>query len=369
MADQDGAITIYVSPKISPEDLERLRQQLMGVFNAPIDFQYQTSGTAAPSSPSDDSRKAKDDSKSIREALREYLSKDENKRKLITSSIKSTEVAVSASLKKGFGIVEEIYAKMKQNSPLLQAIESIFQLAMMLFFMPIGNKLGEVLIPATLELLDNVIKMWDAFEGQTLGQMFATAISQGVKLFGEYFNNIGDILIEQGGMVGNIGTLLKTLGSFIEGPGVDVLNGILSVVTFVLGNFKHFVSLWVAMKTAEITMNSLGFLGDMGANVGVGAAALITLTAAGSAFATSEGLMAGLGREKGDYVPATPGGRLRVLGEGGRGEYVIPEDKMDSFGGGSVVNNFYGYNEDQLIQKINDIISQQISQSRLRSGF
>ena len=365
MADQDGAITIYVSPKISPEDLQRLKDQLEGVFHVPIDIGYAPPG-GGPSSPSDDSRQAKDDSKSIKEVLKDYLSKDENKRKLITSSIKSTEVAVSASLKKGFGIVEEIYAKMKQNSPLLQAIESIFQLAMMLFFMPMGNKLGEILIPATLELLDNVIKMWDAFEGQTLGQMFAIATSQGVKLFGEYFNNIGDLLEEQGGMVGNIGSLLKVLGSFIEGPGVGVLNGILQAVTFVLGNFKHFVSLWVAMKAAEITMNAAGFLGEaVGVKAAVGATALVSL----AAFGTSEALMAGLGREKGDYVPATPGGRLRVLGEGGRGEYVIPEDKVDSFGGNSVVNNFYGYNEDQLIQKINDILSQQISQSRLRSGF
>lgn len=366
MADQDGAITIYVSPKISPEDIERLKEQLKGVFGTPIEIEYQTPGGIGTSSPSDDSRKAKDDSKSIKDVLKDYLSKDENKRKLTVSAIKSTEVAVSSSLKKGFGIVEEIYAKLKQNSPLLQAIESIFQLAMMLFFMPIGNKLGEVLIPATLDLLDNVIKMWDAFEGQTLGQMFATAISQGVKLFGDYFNDIGDILIEQGGMVGNIGNLLKVLGSFIEGPGVDVLNGILSAVALVLGNFKHFVSLWVAMKAAEITMNAAGFLGEaVGLKAAVGATALVSL----AAFGTSEALMAGLGREKGDYVPATPGGRLRVLGEGGRGEYVVPEDKMDSFGGSTIVNNFYGYNEDQLIQKVNDILSQNISQSRLRSGF
>ena len=388
MADQDGAITIFVSPKISPEDLERLKQQLVGAFNTPIDFQYQTGGSGT-SSPSDDSRQAKDDSKSIKDILVDYLSDDKNQRKLITSAIKSSEVAVSSSLKKGFGIVEEIYAKLKQNSPLLQAIESIFNLAMTLFFMPIGNKLGEVLIPATLELLDNVINMWDAFEGQTLGDMFTYAINYGVKLFGEYFNNIGDILIEQGGMVGSIGNLLKTLGAFIEGPGVDVLNGILSVVTFVLGNFKHFVSLWIAMKTAEISMNALGFLGDMGANVGVGAAALITLTAAGSAFSISEGVMDSMKMAEGGYVPSTPGGQLRILGEGGQGEYVIPEDKLNKLmslgdkGKGEyvipedklnktevqIVNNFYGYNEDQLIQKINDTVSQQVSQSRLRSGF
>ena len=58
-----------------------------------------------------------------------------------------------------------------------------------------------------------------------------------------------------------------------------------------------------------------------------------------------------------------------MLGEGGRGEYVIPEDKMGNVGGGTIINNFYGYNEDQLVQKVNDVVNQQVSLSRLRSGF
>src|SRR5690606_41979168 len=41
----------------------------------------------------------------------------------------------------------------------------------------------------------------------------------------------------------------------------------------------------------------------------------------------------------GGYVPATPGGRIVRLAEGGQGEYVIPESKMGWFGGPTIVVN------------------------------
>lgn len=402
----NGAITIYLSPEISEEDLGRIKEKIQQIVGGKYEFEFDVNADSNPGgSPSDDSRKSKDDSKSISQALEDYISDDKNKQKLVTSAIRSTETTISTSLKKGFGIVEDIFGRLKAASPLLQAIESLFNLAMQLFFMPLGNKLAEVLIPATLELLDNVVKMWDSFEGMTLSEMFAYAINNGVRLIGEYFSNIGDLLVDQGGLVGGIGRTLQVLGDFIQGPGVAVIEGILNVVNFVLANFKHFVSLWVAMKTAELTMDALGFLKNLGAGIGVLAGALTVLGSATASGVTSELLMAGLGNEKGGYVPATPGGQIRVLGEGGQGEYVVPEDRyrqltaaandrsskvdtrlrtlpathkdnyvirdddMSAMGGNSITLNFYGYNEDQLVQKVNDTVSQQISQSRLRSGF
>lgn len=402
----NGAITIYLSPEISEEELDRIKKKMQQILGGEYDFRVNVDADDNPGgTPSDDSRKAKDGSKSISQALKDYISDDNNKQKLVASAIKSTETAISTSLKKGFGIVEEIYGKLRSASPLLQAIESLFNLAMQLFFMPLGNKLAEVLIPATLELVDNVVKLWDSFEGMTLSEMFSYAINSGVRLIGDYFNDVGDLLVEQGGLVGGIGRTLQIIGDFIQGPGVGVIEGILNVVNFVLANFKHFVSLWVAMKTAELAMDALGFLKNLGAGIGVFAGAMAVLGSAAATGATSELLLAGLGNEKGSYVPATPGGQVRVLGEGGQGEYVVPEDKyhrlmasaqkqspaidtklrtlpdahkdnyvinedrMSSMGGSTITLNFYGYNEDQLVQKVNDTVSQQISQSRLRSGF
>lgn len=44
------------------------------------------------------------------------------------------------------------------------------------------------------------------------------------------------------------------------------------------------------------------------------------------------------GFASGGYIPARPGGTLINVGEGGKGEYVVPEDKMRTHGG-STVNN------------------------------
>jgi hypothetical protein len=40
----------------------------------------------------------------------------------------------------------------------------------------------------------------------------------------------------------------------------------------------------------------------------------------------------------GGYIPARPGGTLGILGEGGEGEYVIPESKMGAMGGGGAMH-------------------------------
>ena len=237
---------------------------------------------------------------------------------------------LNTGIKKGFGIVEDIYSRLKSASPLLQAIESMFNLAMQLFFMPLGNKLAEVLIPAVLELVDDVVAIWDSFEGKTLGDMFATAIKEGTSLLGGFFNDIGDKLIEQGGMVGQIGRLLESIGNFIENNGAQVLSSILSVVTTLLGNIKHFISLWVSLKMTEIAMQATGIWGDL-----TGTKALIALgavlTVGGASFAASEVGLSAMGLAEGGYVPAKPGGQLAVISEGGEGEYVVPESKKEAF--------------------------------------
>ncbi|HZK59393.1 MAG TPA: hypothetical protein VFC59_05940, partial [Cryobacterium sp.] len=44
------------------------------------------------------------------------------------------------------------------------------------------------------------------------------------------------------------------------------------------------------------------------------------------------------GRADGGYAPARPGGTAYTLGEGGEGEYIIPESKMGKRGGDIVIN-------------------------------
>lgn len=368
MAD-DGTLTLRVTADLVPfkEALNALLQEVTGK-KYKFDFVPGPEGGGGSGEGYADNkgtaREASEASASLKDGIKNYLKDEDNQRKLITKGINQAEKAISTSLTKGFGIVEEIYAKLKSASPLLQTIESLFNLAMTLFFMPLGNKLAEVLIPATVELLDAVVSMWDAFEGKTLGQMFEYAISNGVKLFGAYFNNIGDALEKEGGMVGKIGELMNTVGDFIQGPGIGVLNTILTVTTLVLSHLKEFISMWVAMKVAELTLSAMGNIESATLGKVVAVTAIASLVAGGAAY----GALTGMGMAEGGYVPAKPGGSVRVLGEGGKGEYVIPEDKMGGVGGSTTIN-IYGYTDRELKQIIRDTVNEQVSQSRIRGSF
>ncbi len=349
---------------VPEEQMRRLREVFQQAFSFPIEIEFSGKNSDLDQT----KRESTEGSKTVKEALKDYIKDDDNKRKLLTAGVKQAEKAISTSITKGFDIVKDIYARMKAASPLLQTIESLFNLAMTLFFMPLGNKLAEVLIPVTVDLLDNVVKLWDAFEGKTLGDMFSTAVNEGVKLFGEYFNNIGGLLKEQGGYAAEIGRLLEWIGGFIENNGATLLRGVLTATTFILAHVKEFISLWVAMKVAELAMEATGFLGQLGAKIPIATAAAVVLGSALTAGVGTQQVLTGMGLAEGGYVPAKAGGSLKVLGEGGKGEYVVPEDKIGSFGG-NVTYNIYGYTDSELKTIIKDTVNEQVSQARIRGSF
>ena len=271
-----------------------------------------------------------------------------------------------------FDFLQMIYQQLKSASPLLQTIESLFNLAVTLFFMPLGNKLAEVLLPAVLQLVDNVVDMWDAMEGMTLSQMITYMMETGVQYFAQFFNDIGDLLIEEGGTLANIGELMKTIGGLIENSG-GILNTMVSLSTFIVSHLKEIISLIVAFYAMQYTMqlasmyaNAIGH--TVFGSLGAGVAAVVGIGAITGA--TTYGVMSMYGMAEGGYVPATEGGQWRLLGEGGQGEYVIPENQINNLGG-NTTNNYYitGYTSDDVIRLIRDEVSSQISQSRIRGGF
>ena len=277
------------------------------------------------------------------------------------------------TLMKGtFGILEDIYGRLKSASPLLQTIESLFNLAMQLFFMPIGNQLAETILPATLELVDAVVDMWDKFEGKTLPEMIEYAITEGVQLIGDYFINIGESLQGGNDLLDAIGDLLVSMGEFIKNDAVGVLTALLNVMTFVLEHIKEIVSILIAMYTMNAALQILQLYatavsGSLAGMFGAG------LAVAGLASAVAGGIgyagMSVMGFADGGYVPATPGGVPAIIGEGGEGEYVIPESKMEGMG---TTNNYItinGYTSDDVVRLIRDEVSSQISLSRLKGGF
>ena len=287
--------------------------------------------------------------------------------------VMQTGIKTVTSITQGsFDFLQMIYQQLKSASPLLQTIESLFNLAVTLFFMPLGNKLAEVMLPAVLELVDNVVSMWDAMEGMSLSEMITFMMETGVQYFAQFFNDIGDTLIEQGGLLGSIGGMLKTIGGLIENSG-GILNTMVSLSTFIVSHLKEIISLIVAFYAMQYTMQ----LASMYANaigqtvfgsLGAGVAAVVGIGAITGA--TAYGVMSMYGMAEGGYVPATEGGQWRLLGEGGQGEYVIPENQINNLGG-NTTNNYYitGYTSDDVIRLIRDEVSSQISQSRIRGGF
>lgn len=275
-------------------------------------------------------------------------------------------------LKGTFGVLEDIYGRLKAASPLLQTVESLFNLAMQLFFMPMGNALAETILPATLDLVDAVVDMWDKFEGKTLPEMIDVAIKEGVQIIGDYFTNIGESLQGENELLNAIGNLLTNIGEFIKNDAVGVLTSLLNVMTFVLEHIKEIVAVLISMYTLNAALQVLqlyatavgeSFAGKFGAGLAV--AGIGSALVGGIGYGT----MGVMGFADGGYVPATPGGVPAIIGEGGEGEYIVPESRMSSMGTTYNYFQFYGLTNDELANVIDERVNKQISGARLRGSF
>jgi len=284
-------------------------------------------------------------------------------------------------VQKTFGLVEQLYAQLKKSSPLLQAIEQLFNLAWTLFFMPIGNKLGEMLIPAVIQLMDSVMEIWDAFEGMSLGEMLEYAITRGAEMLGNFIIDIGETLAGQSGLVGAIGSMLMTMGDFIKNHGAQLITLITKLMEFVLRHLKEIIATIVAFKVASMTMQVMQIYATYAASANIvdfvsgGVTGNLKATGMALGAAAAAGLIGGgvayglMSFAEGGHVDAAPGGHLAIVGEGGEGEWIIPDSKMSQIGGNTYNITIQSYSTEELTSKVQSIVSGQISASRLRSGF
>lgn len=242
---------------------------------------------------------------------------------LLNTAAEGTKMIFKGSME----LLEGIFEKMKAASPLLEAVEALFQLAMTLFFMPIGNKLGEILIPAVVELLDKVVSMWDSFEGKSLGAIVGEGIHMMVGYLGDFFNDIGDTLEAEGGMVGNIGHMLNSIGNFLESNGADVISKMVDFASLVVENFKTIASLIIGFETAYLTLEIAGAAGLFGGDLAQ--AAVATLIMGGIGFTAGEIGLSAAGFKDGGHVDPVPGGQVVRVAEEGEGEWMVPDSVMD----------------------------------------
>ena len=267
-----------------------------------------------------------------------------------------------------FDVVDGIYKEIKKSSPLLQTLESLFNLAMQLFFMPLGNKLAEVLLPAVINLVETAAKMWDELGDGNLSQIFAKAIEWGVNAIAKFFTDVGGTLKSQGGLLGSIGKMMESIGNFVKGGLLNVINAILNLTGFVIDNLKTILATIVAFKAAHLaaqiaTMYVIMHSGEKinGTSVGIGMAAA---TIAG--FAGTYGVLSSQGLADGGEIKHTPGGRLVTVAEN-EDEIIMPKSKAGM--GGNVTNNFYGYTSDDIRDMIDRSVSEKISLSYIKGGY
>lgn len=291
----------------------------------------------------------------------------QNLAKLVEQQFGKISDIMTKGIGMAFDVVDGIYKEIKKSSPLLQTLESLFNLAMQLFFMPLGNKLAEVLLPAVVNLVETAAKMWDELGDGNLSQIFSKVIEWGIKALSTFFKDIGRTLSEQGGMLGSIGSLLTTIGNFIKDHGENLIKTILDLTNFVVSNLKLIIAAIIAFKVASLTMTMIaaaaqiaGKTDVLGTTVGTGIG--LGILAGGAALITSSAA----GYADGGIVPHTPGGRLITVAEN-EDEIILPKSKATM--GGNVVNNFYGYTSEDIREMIDRSVNEKVSLSYIKGGY
>ena len=319
-----------------------------------------------------------------KDSMKESLDKAGN-------AIGSTVNAISTVIKGTFSILQDMHQRILAASPMLQAIESLFNLAVQLFFMPLGTKLATEMLPAVMQLVDSVMQIWEGFEGKSLGDIFKETIEMGAEIFGEYFNNLGDQLADEEGLLGAIGQTLQLVGNLISNNGAKILTEIVKILTFIMENLPTLIGILISFKTAQLTIAVANLIANL--TVAGAVAAITGGLAAVAAGAAVAGTISAVYAADGGYFPAKTGGTHVVLAEGGEGEYVVPESKkkdfaesvMDSYQpkqniSNATINsssgaptyitvNVQGYTDTDLGDKIKRVLNEQTNLSRLRSGF
>lgn len=269
----------------------------------------------------------------------------------ITGDIAHTGIGF---IKEAVGLIESIHREMKKSSPLLESVEQLFNIAMQLFFMPLGNKLAEELLPAVLSMLDSVVSMWDAFGDMSLGEMVEYAVNEGIKYLTEFVRDIGTELSGQTGIVGSIGHALTSVANFMDRYLDDIVNIVTGLTSFIMENIPFIISAIGMFMTAHVTLQlaQMAIISSITPWSGLtGALTIATALAAlaGTGISIGAGMMVAAPSGSSDILPSVGGGSL----------------------GSTTINNISitGLTNDELNSYVREITTSQISESRLRSGY
>lgn len=320
--------------------------------------------------------------------LADVVSDGNSESKSIGSSIMSAvgtvaEVGVGL-LRSMFDILEGLWKRLVDSSPLLRETMNLINNAFSLILMPVGTAIAVELIPLVVELYDFIgtltQTMWNAYEEGGLGAMIAVGISEGIPALLEFFQEALMLIPDDIPVISDIRDFaVWVLDWMVENA--DVLVGIfetlLSVIQWVGENIGTVITLmgtfigwYIGYTVAKDAMGVGALIPGVGALAGLavgGSIGALAGTALGGGVAYAVGAFA-----EGGYVSSP---QFAMVGED-EPEYIIPESRMPSFLASNTVNsgatynlNFYGYNEDQLVSKVEEITARNTMLSSLRGGI
>ena len=295
--------------------------------------------------------------------------------------------AMTQAIMSGFNIavsllksINRATLKILGTSPLLETIKNILNLAFTMAFLPMSTAILQDILPSVLGLLDKAVEFGQSFrltaeQTESIKNAFDRVISTVVDFFYNnsdklasfiagsiellpkmmelqlglielFVNNKEQILdlctytidtmkkMLDSGLLNKLLDFAKEAVSFIERDGIVMAEAAIACARILLRLADHFMP--GTSKSVQDNLPSINLLSGRKTKVSwdFGPAGTIrnVISLLGSSFAS------------GGYVPATPGGVPCIIGEGGEGEYVIPESKI---GGVTIVfsGNVYGMND------------------------
>lgn len=309
--------------------------------------------------------------------------------------------------------------KIMDTTPIFKTIKDILNLSFTMAFLPAMTLLQGKMLPIFVDLLNKAVVfgqqfaqeflpyipgLVESFQGvikhvvdffannkENLAQMVAGMVALLpdmmelqlglIKLFVDNRQKILDVAdrtiealqaFTDQGLLDAVLDLAGQTADFIKNWGVPLAKATLALAKFFVGSFEgilepiadtldhnnkaadaiqkgDFVSAAVHSGMAINHLNPTNMISDVAVGFAKGVAGMF-----GVHFAT------------GGYVPATPGGVPAIIGEGGEGEYVIPESKLNSIGGLTIVfsGNVYGMND--FKQQVRSIMNEYTTKANFR---
>ena len=293
---------------------------------------------------------------------------------------------VGAGLKISNSLLQSILkgvTQIMETTPLFKTIKDILNLSFTMFFLPAMTLLADKLMPIFTNLLE-----WAVDMGDTFSQVFAPAIdgiyglfmgvADGIKAFftGDNISKLADFLAQGIALFPQMLTMaLGWIELFLNNKDVifQLVQSMLDTFTRVMNqdNFSRLIEF--GAKAMEFLANHADEILDT--MIGI---ANVMMTLTGGIFGARD--VAGkvwdafftafhpgfIRLASGGYVPSTPGGIPAIIGEGGEGEYVIPESKLGGIGGTTIIfsGNVYGMND--FKQTVRQIVNETATRASYR---